>query len=196
WDSNGKPHGLGSVAGKDLTNRGDVAKGFADDGYGNINNSGYSLPVDMTQLAGGTYTLAVAGIGNDGVIQWETRTIHVAAPQPMTDIDAPADGSTVSGTVNVSGWALNVSGINRVDVYAWDSNGKPHGLGSVAGKDLTNRGDVAKAFADDGYGNIDNSGYSLSVDMTQLASGTYTLTVAGIGNDGVVQWETKSIIVQ
>ena len=196
WDSNGKPHSLGSMASKDLTDRGDVAKAFANDGYGNINNSGYSLSADTTKLADGTYTLAVAGIGNNGVVQWATETIKVTTPQPLTDIDSPANGSTVSGTIHVAGWALNVSGINRVDVYAWDSNGKPHSLGSVASKDLTDRGDVAKAFANNGYGNINNSGYSLSVDTTQLSNSTYTLAVAGIGNNGVVQWATKTVTVQ
>ncbi|MFT8888730.1 MAG: bacterial Ig-like domain-containing protein [Ethanoligenens sp.] len=195
FDSNGKPHSLGSVAGKDLTDRTDVAKAFANDGYENINSSGYSLSVDTTKLSGGTYTLAVAGIGNNGVVQWETKAIKVTTPQPITDVDSPANGSFVSGKVNVSGWALNVSGINRVDVYAFDGNGKPHSLGSVASKNLTDRGDVAKAFANAGYKNINSSGYSLSVDTTQLSSGTYTLAVAGIGNNGVVQWETKAIKV-
>ncbi|MFT9055284.1 MAG: Ig-like domain-containing protein, partial [Ethanoligenens sp.] len=135
YDSNGQAHSLGSVASKDLTNRGDVAQVFANAGYANINHSGYTLLVDTTQLASGTYTLAVAGIGNNSVVQWATQSIHVATPNPQTTIDAPSNGASVTGTINVSGWALNASGIDRVDMYAYDSNGQAHSLGSVASKD-------------------------------------------------------------
>ncbi|MFT9055285.1 MAG: glucosaminidase domain-containing protein, partial [Ethanoligenens sp.] len=164
-------------------------------GYANINHSGYTLLVDTTQLSSGTYTLAVAGIGNNGVVQWATKSIYVATPNPLTTIDAPSNGANVTGTINVSGWALNASGIDRVDIYAYDSNGQAHSLGSVASKDLTSRTDVAQVFANAGYANINHSGYTLSVDTTQLSSGTYTLAVAGIGNNSVVQWATEAITI-
>lgn len=187
WDSSGKAHSLGSIASSALTARPDVKNAFPN--YQTL-NSGYNLTVNTSTLTPGTYTLAVAGIGNDGTVQWANRTITVGAA-PLTDIDAPSGDQY--GSFTVSGWTLNYTGISRVDVYAWDSDGKAHGLGSVAANALTARSDVQSAFPV--YQTL-NSGYSLTVAKTSLKAGTYTLAVAGIGNDGTVQWASRTIVVK
>ncbi|MFT8888978.1 MAG: hypothetical protein ABF904_09195 [Ethanoligenens sp.] len=190
FDSNGKPHGLGSVPASALATRQDVQNAFPKF---NTLNSGYSYTADVSSLGAGTYTLGVAGIGNDGSVQWATKQFSIpgaTTAAPITDIDTAS--TTYTGVIPVSGWALNGSGISRVDVYAYDSNGKPHGLGSIAASALTARQDVQAAHP--AYG-ILNSGYSLSVPAGTLAAGNYTLAVAGIGNDGSVQWATKGITV-
>lgn len=187
WDSTGKAHSLGSITANALTARSDVQRAFPV--YQTL-NSGYSLPVDTTSLKAGTYTLAVAGIGNDGTVQWAIRTITIK-PAPLTNIDTPS--GVQHGNFTVSGWALNHAGINRVDVYAWDSAGNAHSLGSVAANALTARSDVQKAFP--GFGTL-NSGYNLTVDTSSLTAGSYTLAVAGIGNDGDVQWATRTFTYQ
>ncbi|MFT9057337.1 MAG: Ig-like domain-containing protein [Ethanoligenens sp.] len=189
YDSNGNLHSLGSVSSNQLAARPDVQTAFPQ--YDTL-NSGYALTVNTTQLVPGTYMLAVAGIGKDGTVQWATKTVTVTAPAPLTTIDTPAAGSTVNGTVDVSGWALNASGINRVDIYAYNEDGDPYSLGSVPGSQLTARGDVQNVFPQ--Y-NLLNSGYILSVDTDDLMAGNYTLAVAGIGNNGTVQWATKNITV-
>ncbi|ADU27954.1 Ig-like domain-containing protein [Ethanoligenens harbinense] len=186
-DSSSHYHGLGSVAGDTLTARQDVENVFPD--YSAL-NSGYSLSADVSTLPAGNYTLCVAGIGNDGDVQWATRNITVG-PAPLTDIDTY--GPMTNGTLNVAGWALNKSGISRVDMYAWDSAGHPHSLGSVDGGALTARQDVQKAFP--AY-NMLNSGYWLTVPAGTLPAGNYTLAVAGIGNDGTVQWGSKTITIR
>lgn len=188
FDSSGTPHFLGSVPAAEMTARSDVQKVYP--AYGTL-KSGYNLSVQTNTLAAGAYTLAVAGIGNDGDVQWETKAITVG-PAPLTDIDTPSDGASVNGTLSVSGWALNHSGINRVDLYVFDSSGTPHFLGSVPAAEMTARADVKKVYP--AY-DILNSGYSLTVRTDTLAAGTYTLSVAGIGNDGDVQWETKRITI-
>ncbi|MFT9056638.1 MAG: hypothetical protein ABF449_08425 [Ethanoligenens sp.] len=188
WDTNNHAYGLGSVAATSLTARQDVKAAFPD--YGTL-NSGYTLTVNTTKLPTGNYTLAVAGIGTDGSVQWATKNITIG-PDALTDIDAPANGSEQDGNIPISGWALNHGGINRVDVYAWDSNGVAHSLGSVPATSLIARQDVQNAFPD--FGALD-SGYSLTVANKTLGTGKYTLAVAGIGNDGDVQWATRDITV-
>ena len=187
-DSSGHYHGLGSVDGSKLTARQDVQNVFP--AYGTL-NSGYSLTANVSTLAPGSYTLCVAGIGKDGSVNWASTPINIG-PGPLTDIDAPAGGSEQDGSITISGWALNHGGINRVDVYALDSAGTYHGLGSVDGSKLTARPDVENAFH--AFNTLD-SGYSLSVPSTALPAGSYTLAVAGIGNDGDVQWAARSIRV-
>ncbi|MFT9077312.1 hypothetical protein [Ethanoligenens sp.] len=185
YDRNGTPHSLGSVDGSKLTARQDVANAFPTF---NTLNSGYSLTVAANALAPGGYTLAVAGIGNDGDVRWATQNISVGAA-PITDIDTPTAGTRVTnGQLAVSGWALNAAGIGRVDIYALDSAGKYHGLGSVGGDKLTARQDVKNVFPS--YNTL-NSGYSLTADVSALAPGAYTLCVAGIGTDNSVQWATS-----
>ncbi|ADU27894.1 peptidase C1A papain [Ethanoligenens harbinense YUAN-3] len=189
YDQSHTPHKLGSILSDNMTNRSDVAGAFP--AYGML-NSGYSLSVSTADLPAGTYNLAVAGIGNDGDVQWASRLITIG-PAPQTHIDAPTSGARVSGqSFTVSGWALNHSGIQRVDVYVYDHSNTPHKLGSVLSDDMTNRSDVAGAFP--AYGML-NSGYSLTVSMASLPTGTYNLAVAGIGNDGDVQWASTSISV-
>ncbi len=130
-------------------------------------------------------------------------------------IDYPSDNATVTGTINITGWALNSSGVSRIDIYAYDSSNvahylgtisgtdlsasdssnAPHFLGSVASSDLSARADVAFAYASVGYGSTIDSGWSLSYDTSSLTPGTYTLAVAVIGNNSEVQWVTKTITI-
>ncbi|MFT9076344.1 hypothetical protein [Ethanoligenens sp.] len=189
-DNSGHYHSLGSVGSDKLTARQDVESAFPS--FDTL-NSGYSLTADVSSLSAGSYTLCVAGIGNDGSVQWATKQFSIpgtTTAAPITDIDTPSQ--TYTGVIPVSGWALNSSGISRVDVYAYDSNGTPHSLGSVSANALSARQDVQNAYPS--YG-ILNSGYSLSIPAGTLSAGNYTLAVAGIGNDGSVQWATQGVTV-
>ncbi|MFT8889896.1 MAG: leucine-rich repeat domain-containing protein [Ethanoligenens sp.] len=195
-DSKGNSYSLGTVAGSGLTVRADIQKEFANKGYANIAKSGYSLPIDFTKLSSGTYTLKVAGVGVNGVVQYAATTVTINTAVPLTVLETPANNAKLSGTVKVSGYVLNASGINRVDVSAVDSKGNSYSLGTVAGSGLTVRADIQKEFANKGYANIAKSGYSLPIDFTKLSSGTYTLKVAGVGVNGVVQYATTTILVK
>ncbi|MFT9075971.1 Ig-like domain-containing protein [Ethanoligenens sp.] len=189
-DGAGHYHGLGSVDGSKLAARLDVANALP---AFNTLNSGYSLNVPAGTLPNGGYTLCVAGIGNDGDVKWQTTNISVGQMKPLTDIDAPTSGMRVTnGQLAISGWALNAAGIDRVDIYALDSAGKYHGLGSVTGSALTARQDVKNVFPS--FKTL-NSGYSLTADVSTLAPGSYTLCVAGIGTDNSVQWATSQFNV-
>lgn len=191
-DSSGGMHWLTSVSGSSMTNRGDVANLFASAGYANVTAAGYSTTLSGSLLSAGNYTLCVAAIGNDGSVQWATQNFSTGS-NPLTDVDAP--GGYVSGDFAVSGWALNHSGINRVDVYAFDSSGTAHFLGTENSSAFTDRKDVASAFASSGFTNKTQSGYSVNVSASSLKAGNYTLAVAGIGNDGSVCWSTRSLTV-
>ena len=187
------PISIGTVWAKDMTDRTDVAGAYAQAGYLGLNAAGYTIQYDTSALPAGNYTLAVAGVGNDGNAQWALKSLTLGALPAHTCIDAPANNAYVTGqNFTISGWALNSSGIQRVDIYAYDHSSTPHKLGSVLAKGMTSRADVAGAFP--AYGTL-NSGYNLSVSTSGLPAGTYNLAVAGIGNDGSVQWASRPITV-
>lgn len=192
FDSANAAHFLGSVSSGALTARADVQKAFP--AYATL-NSGYRLSADTTGLKAGPYTLSVANIGKDGSVQWQTKSITVV-PSPLTDIDAPSSGSALSGTVTVKGWALNHSGIARLDAYLFNSSGVPTGIGSVDGSAFTMRSDVAKIYANKGYGNLNANAYIFSFNTAGFRAGSYTLSVAAIGKDGDVKWETKNVTIR
>ena len=187
FDSAGGAHALGSVSAASFTARTDVLAAFP--AYGTL-KSGYSLTVDAAALTPGTYTIAAAAIGSDGRVQWATRAVTIG-PEAQTTIDTPAANAAVSGSsLTVSGWALNHSGISRVDMYLFDSSGTAHALGSVFAVSMYARADVTRAFP--AYV-MTESGYTGTFSLSGLAAGRYTLAVAGIGVDGDVKWATISI---
>lgn len=189
FDNGGTPHWLGSVPSSKMTTRQDVKNVFPD--YNEL-SSGFTYAADISSLKSGNYTLAVAGIGNDSNVRWETKRVTIG-PSPLTCIDSPSEQTNVTDNVlSVSGWALNKSGISRVDMYAFDSSSVPHWLGSVSAKDMTARPDVENVFP---LFNTLNSGYAYSADVSNLPIGDYTLAVAGIGNNGNVKWEPKTLSI-
>ena len=159
-------------------------------GTGSASGSSYTAQVDVSQLPAGHYVLAVAGIGNDSDVVWSTRSLNVG-PAPVTTINTPANGSVVSSTLTVKGWALNHSEVGRVDIYLYDSQNKAHFIGSVYENQLQHTTATQSAYPQ--YGSNPQCDYTFTYDMNQIGAGTYLLAAAGIGNDGDVIWATKAI---
>jgi len=92
---------------------------------------------------------------------------------PRGAIDTPAHGATVSGTISISGWAIDIgtfggTGVDMVHIYNGATFLGAASYGSV-------RGDVAGAQGDSRYA---NSGWSMSLNTTTLPNGPVTLRVA------------------
>lgn len=85
--------------------RTDVQKAFTD--YQNA-NSGYQFALDTTTLSNGQHTLALRETANNGTAtDLSGIKVNVSNVLPIGCIDAPANGSTISGNMNVSGWFLD-----------------------------------------------------------------------------------------
>ncbi|MFT9055316.1 MAG: L,D-transpeptidase family protein [Ethanoligenens sp.] len=164
--------------------------------YPDSGRSGFAVTIPAADLTPGAHTVNVAAIGADGTAQWMVRAFTVAPS--ITDIDAPVSGATYAGNMLIGGWALNHAGISRVDVYAINhlSPNTYISLGSVTATQMGGRSDVQAAFKDTGYPGALQSGYTLVVKNGTLAAGQYTLCVAGIGNDGSVQWQNQTFSIQ
>lgn len=105
-------------------------------------------------------------------------------------LDAPTEGAACSGKIEVSGWAVGVDGISRVDVYADGSEG----LASISA--FAPRPDVAKAENPFGfYSGAEESGFCCSVPAGRLAAGRHTLDVAVVERNGRVTWLSRPISV-
>lgn len=95
----------------------------------------------------------------------------------LISLDSPKNGQNVSGSLELTGWAieasaLNCSGITSVHVYDGKANGEQNMLG-VATYGIS-RPDVADAFGRSGF---KNSGFSLNIDSTRMKDGSHTLYV-------------------
>jgi hypothetical protein len=110
---------------------------------------------------------------------------------PTVHIDAPAPGATISGTVSVSGWAINNaskigSAISSVHVLV---DGVTAGTATYG----VSRPDVCSAYP--GRAGCPNVGYTYSLNTATLASGSHTITVTATDSASPPDMGTTTITV-
>jgi N-acetylmuramoyl-L-alanine amidase len=83
--------------------RPDVCAAFPD--RPSCPNVGWNYSLDTTKLTGGSHTLTATATDTDGTPLQGSWTVAIqVSPPPLVNIDSPASGSVVSGTINVGGW--------------------------------------------------------------------------------------------
>ena len=105
---------------------------------------------------------------------------------PRMYIDAPDENSKVNGSVTVSGWALNGSGVKEVDVFL---DGKAVGQATLG----IARTDVDRKYP--GYSGGSNSGFSYALDMSGAPDGTHTIGIQEVGKDNTALQEYVKVQV-
>jgi Bacterial Ig domain len=104
-------------------------------------------------------------------------------------LDVPAPLATLSGTVDVAGWAFDDRGITKVDIYI---DGTPVGQASYGSP----RPDVAND-----YPNMTpalNSGFQFRLDTTTMSNGQHELQIHAVdaaGNQAVVVPRSTTITI-
>jgi len=152
-------------------------------GYPSGNNSGFSMTYDTTNLPNGTQTFAVVATGIDGITTTWPMTLTINNPPMRMYVDTPTSGSAIRGKTAISGWALNMSGISKVQVFEGSS------LLGTADMNLSYPS-VNAEFP--GYLNGKNSGFTYALDTAQLADGIHTLKVQATGVKGeVIFWNIQ-----
>ncbi|MBV9893734.1 MAG: hypothetical protein JO020_06180 [Chloroflexi bacterium] len=148
--------------------RQDVGGSFGD----RFATSGWEAQLDLSQAPPGPHTLTarVHSSFSDRVTNYSTHVGLAPAPSQLRGaVDAPGDRQSVSGVVQMSGWALDETatsgtGVDRVDVYL---DGTPVASASYG----LARPDVAS-----GYGaRFANAGWQASVDLTHAGAGAHQL---------------------
>ena len=91
----------------------------------------------------------------------------------------------------MSGWAVSLSGIARVDIYVDDLQW----IGSTS--NMYERSDINSIINSHGkYKDALHSGFSYLIDAGRLSAGAHVLKIAAISVDGSVQWIGRNITVQ
>ncbi|MBE6049645.1 MAG: N-acetylmuramoyl-L-alanine amidase [Clostridium sp.] len=175
----GKQKGSSTVG----ISREDVGRTYPN--HKNSNKSGYSVDIDINNIAPGSRTFEVKEISNDGSVHITSIKANIVKKSPVTAIDNPVNNYLEkSDTIAVSGWALNASGVNNVNIYV-DGNKK------VSVKPTISRSDVINVYP--GYQTSNVCGYQVSVSLGGLVAGAHSILVEVVGIDGTINTVSRNI---
>ncbi|WP_170972132.1 N-acetylmuramoyl-L-alanine amidase [Bacillus yapensis] len=152
--------------------RQDVEKMFPDF---NNDKAGFHYFLDTTKLSDGQHTIAIKETGKNGqVTTLSPKTVTVENVKGFIDNLYP--GNVLKGNYQISGWFLDIYGVDKIEVLV---------DGMVVGQAVygSNRLDVLKAYPDF---NIGNSGYQYTLDTSRFSNGPHTIAIRGIAKNGRV----------
>ena len=154
-------------------------------------NIGFTYSLNTNSLSVGGHSLGVTATDSSGVSSSWTGSFHIATSTPTVYIDGPASGSTIFGTVTISGWAIDNTtsigtAISSVKVLVDGSN-----VGSASYG--VSRPDVCSAFP--GRPGCPHVGYAYSLNTTVLTPGPHTITVSATNSIAVTGTQSVSVIV-
>jgi N-acetylmuramoyl-L-alanine amidase len=159
-----------------FTSRSDLKAALPNYLDSNYANSGFSLQLDTTKLPNGPQTIKVAVTGvNLETLTWNV-TLNVNNAPMIMYLDTPGNGTVIKagGTLKIAGWALNISGLQRVEVRRADGS-------LIATASITARPDLDAVFP--GYPDSLHAGFSIDLDTRLLSFGAQTLTIRAVGNN-------------
>ncbi len=151
--------------------------------YGSqFTNSGFSLSV--SGLAAGAYQLTAYAYSTVTQTFAATATVSITVTsvvsQPVMALDSPQNNTTIGRTVEITGWAIDrgataTSGVDTIHVWVYSLDWTTAtfvGVGAYG----TSRPDIGSVF---GSTRFTPSGFSLTVNSTNLAAGSYNLVAFG-----------------
>ncbi|MCM2535908.1 N-acetylmuramoyl-L-alanine amidase [Neobacillus pocheonensis] len=152
--------------------RTDVQKAFPE--YNN-GNAGFHYALDTTKFSAGKHTISIRETGMNGsVTTLPGSTITIANAEGY--VDNPVSGATFKGTQNVSGWFLDESGVQKIEIVVDSAVAGQATYGDV-------RTDVQKAFPEYNNG---NAGFHYALDTTKFSVGKHTISIRETGMNGSV----------
>lgn len=156
--------------------RDDVAKVYP--GYSQGNNCGFSYNLDMRSLSEGSHQLKLEVVAMDKTVIAIQRNFTYNKPKPISSIESPSLNQSVSAsTLDVSGWAMNTSGVSSVSVVLDGVT-----MGNAAYGDT--RMDLM-SYADR-FPEYTSVGYNYTIDISTLSIGKHTIEIIAQGNDGQI----------
>jgi N-acetylmuramoyl-L-alanine amidase len=155
--------------------RSDVAAAYP--GYINGTQSGFTYTLSISSVLGGSHNLVVKAVGNDGSVMSKTISITVQKPKALIYVDNLQNGQVLKDDIAINGWALNPSGVKKIDILVDGQNSGSAVIGLF-------RPDVNAAYP--GYIGGAQSGFSYILSMTNLQDGRHSLVIRAVGNDNTV----------
>jgi photosystem II stability/assembly factor-like uncharacterized protein len=147
-------------------------------------NVGFTYSLDTAAFSPGTHTITVSATDTDDPTPntgSASVTVTVGGAPPSVNIDTPAPNAAVSGTVLLTGWAIdNTTAIgtainpNSLQVKV---DGYTYGAATYGGY----RSDVCAAYP--GRAGCPNVGFNFELDTAPLSPGPHTITVSATDTD-------------
>lgn len=168
------------------------------DGTRIVYNGPLLLATDTSLVAGSSHTYTIVAVNSSGSsVSGPTTPSTTIAPSvcqtsPHLSYDFPLDNSTVSGTVNVNGWALDnlsfgESVMNKVEVFIDGVLVK-----TITSSNATDRGDVCPGIYNYSGAGCPNIGWNYSWDTTLLTNGsTHIVSVKATDSDSPTHHSTQ-----
>jgi hypothetical protein len=154
-------------------------------------NVGYIYQLNTAAISPGPHTIAVSATDTDSTPDTGSAsvTITVASAPPSIYIDSPASGSTVNGTIVITGWAID----NTSAIGTAISNVQVRVDGVFVGNAQygINRADVCSVYP--GRPGCPNVGYSFSLNTSTLSNSTHTITISATDSDAPPNTGSASI---
>ena len=164
-------------------------------GYGDITTNptpGFEGTIQLSNISEGTHTFKIEVISPEGIaIATETVAINVENYKTKTYIETPTEGQEIQPytDLKVDGWLMTDCKNSQIQILI-------DGIkqDNIQIKRLT-RNDVISAIQ--GYGGIENNptpGFSITVDLSQIAGGKHEIELRILSNTGeILSKETKNI---
>ena len=164
-------------------------------GYGDITTNptpGFEGTIQLSNISEGTHTFKIEVISPEGiVIATEAVAINVEKYKTRTYIETPTEGQEIQPytDLKVDGWLMTDCKNSQIQILI---DGVKQD--NIQIKRLT-RNDVISAIQ--GYGGIENNptpGFSITVDLSQIAGGKHEIELRILSNTGeILSKETKNI---
>ena len=188
----------GSVVGTATYGQSRIDVCVAYPGRAGCPNVGFTYQLNAASLSSGSHTVTAIATAADGTTGSYSTTVRIASqsqsqPLPSVYIDSIAPGSTVTGTVAVSGWAIdNMTaavgvGVGSVQIQV---DGSTVGTATYG----ANRADVCTAFP--GRTGCPNVGFTYQLNTASLSTGNHTITAIASDTNTPPASGSYSIIVK
>ncbi len=156
-------------------------------------NVGFTYALNTASLTPGSHTITVSATNTEAPSSTGSMSVNitVSGPLPYVAIDVPAANATVSGTVMVSGWALD----NITSVGTAISKVQVRVDGGLVGTATygSSRTDVCGFLP--GRPGCPNVGYTYALNTATLTPGSHTITVSATDSDSSPDTGSASVVV-
>ncbi|MCP5108328.1 MAG: BACON domain-containing protein [bacterium] len=162
----------------------DDAEWLTCDPDSGINGAVVTVTADPTGLAIGTYSSTITIDDPQATNSPQTITVYLTVKSsnqnqlPFGDFSTPADGSTVSSSVPVTGWVLDDVGVESVKIYRDPIEGEGTGIIYIGDALFVEgaRSDIEAAYPDYPANYMAGWGYMLLTNfLPNGGNGTFTL---------------------
>jgi Bacterial Ig domain len=160
-------------------------------------NVGYTFSFNTSTLSPGAHTITVSATDTDASPDTGSASVMVTVPGPPLPgppaliIDTPTQGSVLTGTSTISGWAID----NAIGVGTPISNVQVKVDGILLGNAAYGvaRQDVCNNYP--GRAGCPNVGFTFQLNADYLGAGPHTISVSAADSDGPPDIDTASVNV-